>query len=202
MNQNIIVTSQYLAANYTYEELAAALYAKGVCDGYPKVTDKTKWREPVMAERLGHVAHAKISAGQNSDEYGSDAYDAVNNVFAEYKSNAIDDSKLRNLLGYTYGKGRKYAPLKVTGVYNGAYKDSALEAYANIDHYFGVFYQEECVLIIKPHRAEVMRQLTYNNSKRKPGATTNLNNVEINLGDTSIYEVAYRKESFFDRFTQ
>ena len=51
-----------LADQLTYEELAAALYVKGEIDGFHKVTDKTKWREPVMAEKLGHKAHTKISA--------------------------------------------------------------------------------------------------------------------------------------------
>ncbi len=181
---------------YTYEELAAALYKKGINDGYSKVTDKTKWREPVMADKLGHVAHKKISAGAGKDEYGSDAFDPTSGKYAEYKSNAIDDKKLRNLLQTSNGK-RRYVPLKVSGVYNGAYKESALVAYEDVDHYFGVFYQEECVLVVKPNTTNVMRQLRENNAKRKPGQTTNLNTVVVDLGDVSSYEVSYKKESFF-----
>lgn len=191
-----------LSENYSYEELAAALYLKGVKDGYSKITDKTKWREPVMAKKLGHTAHAKISAGAGKDEYGSDAFDSKNNIYAEYKTKAINDTELKKLLGKSYGKSKKYSPLKVTGVYNGAYKESALEAYAEIDHYFGVFYQEECVLIIKAKRDEVLRQLTYNNNNRKQNATTNLNSVVIDLAKTDLYEVAYKKDEFFDRFTE
>lgn len=191
----------YLANSHSYEELAAALYTKGLHDGYPKVTDKTKWREPVMAEKLGHIAHTKISAGLGKDEYGSDAYDKVNDVYAEYKTKAINETELKKLKGCTYGKGKKYSPLKVCGVYNGAYKESALEAYAKIDHYFGIFYREECILIIKPDRIEVMRQLTHNNNNRKANATTNLNSVMIDLADNHLYTVAYKKDEFFGRFT-
>lgn len=176
--------------DYTYEQLAHALYQKGEADGYSKVTDKTKWREPVMAEKLGHKAHAKISAGAGSDEYGSDAYDADGNIYAEYKSQAIKDKQVRNLLGLKEGK-RTYAPLTVTGVYNGAYKESAIEAYSKVDHYFGVFYKEMCVMIIKPNTNEVINQLVTNNNNRKPGATTNLNSVKINLADKHLYELVY-----------
>ena len=176
--------------HYTYEQLAHALYLKGESDGYSKVTDKTKWREPVMAEKLGHTAHAKISAGAGSDEYGSDAYDTKNEIYAEYKSQAINDDQVRNLLGQKIGK-RTAAPLTVSGVYNGAYKNSAIEAYTKVDHYFGVFYKEMCVLIVKPKTPVVISQLVANNNKRKPGATTNLNTVKINLADTHLYDLVY-----------
>lgn len=185
--------------NYSYEELANALYMKGVEDGYPKVTDKTKWREPVMAEKLGHVAHKKISAGADKDEYGSDAYDPVNKIYAEYKTKAVDEKELRNLLELPKGKkGETYAPLRVKGVYNGAYKESALEAYQHIDHYFGVFYREECVLIVKPRTKELIDQLRQFNNARRPDQTKNCNSYAVNLGDKSTYETVYKKESFFE----
>jgi len=185
-----------ISEQFTYEQLASALYLKGLRDGYPKVTDKTKWREPVMAEKLGHIAHKKISAGAGKDEYGSDAYDPVNEKYAEYKTKAVNDRELNNLFERPRGK-KNYAPLKVSGVYNGAYKESAMVAYETVDHYFGVFYREECVLIIKPKTEEVIRQLRYNNDNRKPGKTTNLNSVVIDLGRQDLYDVAYKKESFF-----
>ena len=40
---------------FSYEEIAHALYLKGEKDGYSKITDKSKWHEPVMAEKLGHL---------------------------------------------------------------------------------------------------------------------------------------------------
>lgn len=185
-----------MACKFTYEELAAALYLKGEGDGYHKVTDKTKWREPVMAEKLNHTAHEKISAGAGKDEYGSDAFDEATGKYAEYKSQAIVDKQLNNLLEKKRGD-KRYVPLKVTGVYNGAYKKEALDAYKEVDHYFGVFYKEQCILIIKPNTDEVMRQLEYNNANRKPGKTTNLNSVTIDLAKQNLYTVAYKNEEFY-----
>ena len=187
-----------LSEQFSYEELAAALYLKGLHDGYPKVTDKTKWREPVLAEKLGHIAHKKISAGAGKDEYGSDAYDAKNDIYAEYKTQALNDKDLNNLFQRPKRGGGVYVPLKVSGVYNGAYKESALEAYEKVDHYFGVFYREECVLVVKPHTDHVISQLRENNAKRKPGQTTNCNTAVVDLGDETTYDVVYKKESFFE----
>lgn len=184
---------------YTFEELSSALYRKGEGEGYHKVTDKTKWREPVMAEKLEHVAHTKISAGKDSDKYGSDAYDASTGSMAEYKTKALDDKELRNLFQSPKPRGGNYVPLTISGVYNGAYKDSAIEAYSHIDHYFGVFYKELCVLIIQVNTEEVIRQLTFNHENRAVGQSTNLNTVKIKLSDKSLYRVAFRYEPFFSQ---
>tara|TARA_B100000073_G_scaffold342766_1_gene346396 strand:- start:730 stop:1335 length:606 start_codon:yes stop_codon:yes gene_type:complete len=191
-----IMNIEQVATNFTYEQLASALYLKGELDGFPKVTDKTKWREPVMADKLGHIAHEKISAGAGKDEYGSDAFDPSKEKYAEYKSQAIVEKQLNNLFERSRGK-RNYVPLKVTGVYNGAYKQEALDAYKDVDHYFGVFYKEQCVLVINPNTDEVMRQLEYNNANRKEGKTTNLNTVTIDLKDEMLYTVAYKNEEFY-----
>ena len=195
---------QTLADTFTYEQLAAALYQKGETDGFHKVTDKTKWREPVMAEKLGHRAHSKISAGAGTDEYGSDAVDLATGKMAEYKSGAIEDKEKRNLLQEVKNAhGARFAPLKVSGIYNGAYTHEAIDSYANNDHYFGVFYKEQCVLIIKPDTDYVINTLRANLevtlAKLAAGkkATTNLNTVKVDLGDESLYTVAYRNEEFF-----
>jgi len=191
--------SNLLHEEYTFEELANALYLKGEGEGFHKVTDKTKWREPVMADKLGHVAHTKISAGKDSDKYGSDAYDARRGSMAEYKTKALNEKELRNLFQSPKPRGGNYAPLTVSGVYNGAYKDSAIEAYSHIDHYFGVFYKEQCVLIIQAQTEEVIRQLTLNHESRGVGQSTNLNTVKIKLSDKSLYRVAFRNEPFFSQ---
>ena len=176
-------------ANISYEDLAHALYIKGMKDGYKKVTDKTKWREPVMADKLGHIAHTAISAGAGSDEYGSDAYDAKNKIYAEYKTTSIsdgDEATLRKLLNLPSKSGRKVKEFGIGGIYNGAYKQSAIDAYSKIDHYFGVFYQERCVLIAKIPTDIVIEQLTHNNNNRKAGQSTNLSGVGVPLSQAEI----------------
>lgn len=172
-----------------YETLAHVLYLKGNADGYQKVTDKTKWREPVMASKLGHKAHKAISAGAGSAEYGSDAYDSVRGEYAEYKTTSInddDEASVRKILGMPSRSGRIVKEATVGGIYNGAYKDSAIEAYSSIAHYFGVFYQEKCILIARIPTPEVIRQLTNNNNNRKPGKSTNLSSVSVPLSKAEI----------------
>lgn len=187
---------------FSYEELAHALYAKGKAHGFHKVTDKTKWRELVMAEKLGHRALPKISSGKNTEGYGSDAVDHVNSRKAEYKSKAIEDRELRNLFGLPRGRtGKTYASLVVGGVYNGAYTPEAVDVYEHIDHYFGLFYEELCVLIIKPHTQEVVGQLRAELDRRATSAkkgSTNLNTVSIDLKHTQLYTVAYKNQQWFE----
>ena len=184
---------------FSYEEIAHALYLKGEKDGYSKITDKSKWHEPVMAEKLGHIAHKKISAGAGSLEYGSDAKDFNNEIYAEYKAKSIVYEDLKNLFEKVrYVKsGKTYVPLTVPGIYNGAYKDNAIEKYSKIDHYFGVFYKELCILIIKVDTEYVIETLKTGMLKQTEGKTKNLNTVEVNLGDTHLYEVAYKNETWW-----
>lgn len=185
---------------FTYEEIANMLYLKGEKDGYSKITDKSKWHEPVMAEKLGHTAHKKISAGAGSLEYGSDAKDVSNEIYAEYKAKCAVDKDLGQLLGKVKYKktGERYVPFTVPGIYNGAYKDDAIEKYSKIDHYFGVFYKELCILIIKVNTDYVIETLRNGMLKMTEGKTKNLNTVEVNLGDTHLYEVAYKNEMWWN----
>ena len=185
---------------FTYEEIANMLYLKGEKDGYSKITDKSKWHEPVMAEKLGHTAHKKISAGAGSLEYGSDAKDVSNEIYAEYKAKCAVDKDLGQLLGKVKYKktGERYVPFTVPGIYNGAYKDDAIEKYSKIDHYFGVFYKELCILIIKVNTDYVIETLRNGMLKMTEGKTKNLNTVEVNLGDTHLYEVAYKNKMWWN----
>ena len=197
--------------DYTLEQLANALYTKMDSLGFSKGTDKTRWREPVMAEKLGHIAHAKISAGKGKDEYGSDAT-TQEKKHAEYKSKALSEKDLNNLLERAYGKNnqKKYKPLVVRGVYNGYnsnYETASVE-YAKIEHYFGVFYKEQCALIIKVNTDYVMQEL--NNNYEKYAAkvatgkkvTTNANTVSLSLGQTHLYTVSYKNQEFYDEQEQ
>lgn len=192
-------------SQFSYEELANALYRKGKADGFHKITDKTKWREPVMASKLGHVAFTKISAGKNSDKYGADADNPVSGKKAEYKSKALEDAELRNLLKLPKGKkGKTFAAMTVGGVYNGAYSYEAVDRYREHEHYFGLFYEELCVLVIRVDNDEVDRQLRSEIDKRMKNSgkgSTNLNTVSINLDATDLYEVAYRNDEWFQSKT-
>lgn len=181
-------------------EYHAHMLAKlGKQAGFNKITDKTKWRELVMAGKLGHKAFGKISAGKKSDKYGADANDPINNKNAEYKSTAIEDDQLRNLLEKNRTKKIKYAPLSVKGVYNGAYTHESVDRYSEHDHYFGVFYDEICLLIIKANNDFVIETLRKGVDKiiTSKGKTTNGNGVTINLGKTHLYEIAYKDEEWF-----
>lgn len=192
-----------LAGKYSFEELAGALYMKGEIYGINKVTDKTKWRESVMAEKLGHRVFPSISAGKDSDRYGADAAIPDSDKMAEYKSQALVVKQLRNLREDIKNErtGAQFSPLKAVGVYNGAFNHEAIDAYINHEHFFGIFYKEKCVMIIKVNTDEVERQLRETLNKRikenKKGKTSNLNSVTISLNDTHLYDVAYKSDSFF-----
>jgi hypothetical protein len=185
--------------DYEIETLAHALYVKGEQMGFPKITDKSKWREPVMAEKLGHKAFEKISAGKNSGKQGADAFESDGRT-AEYKTKTIDDNEVRNLTRQIKNikTGKRFSALVVSGVYNGAYTQEAIDSYTKHNHYFGVFWKEKCVLIIKPNTKFVVETLTKNNNNRKVGATTNCNKVEISLDDISNYETVFKDEKWFE----
>jgi hypothetical protein len=199
------MTQQIDVDLYTVEELANALYRKCESLGIEKGTDKTKWREAVVAEKLGHQVHNKISAGKGSKEYGSDAFNEILSRFEEYKTKALVDKELRNLFEEPKGTNGHYAPLVVSGVYNGYnsnYEEASVE-YPKKGHYFALFYKEKCVLIIQVDTNHVMKTLNENYDKwvynGKKG-TSNLNTVSINLGsDKHLYTVAYKDYEFFNQ---
>lgn len=188
---------------FSYEQLAHALYVKGKRDGYHKITDKTKWREAVVAEKLGHRAFTKISGGRDSDKFGADAEDTATGRKAEYKSSAIEDRQTRNLLQKikSVRKGTRYEPLTIGGVYNGAYSHEIIDKYRNHDHYFAIFYEELCVLIVRPETDMVIQQLKEEVDRRarnKKQGSTNLNTARLDLADTDRYQVVYRNDAWFE----
>ena len=181
-------------------EYHAQMLAKlGKQAGFNKITDKTKWRELVMAGKLGHTAFGKISAGKKSDKYGADANDPINKKNAEYKSTAIEDDQLKNLLEKNKTSKSKYAPLSIKGMYNGAYTHESVDRYSEHDHYFGIFYDEKCLLIIKVNNDHVIETLRKGVNKiiASKGKTTNGNGVTVNLGQTHLYEIAYKDQEWF-----
>jgi hypothetical protein len=190
---------------FSFEDLAHALYVKGKALGFAKVTDKTKWRELVMAEKLGHRAFPRISSGRHTVNYGADADNLESGLKAEYKSQALEDVNLRNLLQLTRGsQALKYSALVATGVYNGAYTLEAVQSYRDKEHYFGLFYEELCVLILKIHNNEVEQQLTEGLSRQQQSTqkkTTNLNSVRVRVSNTDQgtdqYQVVYKNQTWF-----
>jgi len=202
------------------EELAHTLHVRLSEKGIQNGTDKTKWREYIMAEKLGHTVHRKISSGKLGEGYGSDAFipptpnratrrKLQKKLGAEYKTQVLTQDQIKNLLGeikvLKNGSTHTYTPLTIRGVYNGfnSNYEVANVKYAEIQHYFGLFYEERVVLIIKVDTDYVMESLNLNYRKwlevHKSGnrKTTNLNTVSVNLGDTHLYEIAWKDESFF-----
>jgi hypothetical protein len=202
------------------EELAHRLNMRLGERGIQNGTDKTKWREVIMADMLGHVVHSKISSGKNSEGYGSDAFIPPSpnrttrrlvekSLGVEYKSQVLTTKQIKNLRGEVKklknGSSHTYTPLTIRGVYNGfnSNYEVANQKYSEIQHYFGLFYQERVVLIIKVDTDYVIESLNRNYQKWLEGQktgnrkTTNLNTVSVNLGDTHLYEVAWKDESFF-----
>ena len=179
---------------YTFEELQHATYMKGLARGIHKITDKTGWRECVIADLLDHEVYAKISSGAGTLGEGSDALNKRTGKRSEYKSQAIEKDNIKNLLQKTYKRGDKiktYVPLKIRGIYNNAMKSGAIESYKEIDHYFGLFYREKCVLIIRVETEYVISSLKEQVIKRKNASSTNLCTVTVDLGKKELYDVVY-----------
>ena len=142
-----------------FSDLMKQVILYGRILGFPNILDKYKWREVIMAEKLNHVAHDKASAGKDSDNYASDATDS-NGKKVEYKTQNPKDSKIRKMIDTFLGIGDN--DFTVTGVYNGAYKQGAIEAYRKISHEYGTFNEEELIFSIKPNIEFVTDQLTEN----------------------------------------
>ena len=194
----------------TYEEVVEIIKQRvheisllGKLIGYENILDKSKFHEPIMAEILGHEAFKKISAGKNSDKYGADAHDRTSGKMAEYKSMTLKDKQIPNLLRKPKGKkGLEYVAFTVFGIYNGAYTLEAIEAYDKHDHYFSVFHEEKCILIIKPDHNYVIGTLVKNYEERQAKSnkgTSNLNTVKIDLANEFLYEVVYRDDEWYKK---
>ena len=128
------------ASDFTLSQLSLLLFEKGLLLGFDNVFDKTKIREIMVAEKLGHKVHSTVIAGKGTINYGSDATDPVTGKKAEYKSQTLRSKDLRNLFQeIRYPKsGKKFAPLMLKGVYNGFNSnfESASVEYGKVNHYF------------------------------------------------------------------
>ena len=194
------------ASDFTLSQLSLLLFEKGLLLGFDNVFDKTKIREIMVAEKLGHNVHSTVIAGKGTINYGSDATDPVTGKKAEYKSQTLRSKDLRNLFQeIRYPKsGKKFAPLTLIGMYNGFNSnfESASVEYEKVDHYFSLFWRENPVAIYQIDTDYVMNALidNYNHwdSNGRQG-TSNCNSVKIQLEyQSDYYTTKYIDERFFN----
>lgn len=193
------------AIDFHVSQLSLLLHEKGLLLGHTNIFDKTKIREVLVAEKLGHIVHDKVIAGKGTINYGSDATDA-NGKKAEYKSQTLRSKDLRNLFQeIRYPKtGQRYAPLRIKGVYNGfnSNYESASVQYAKVDHYYSLFWKENVVAIYQIDTYYVMNMLIDNFTKWHNNGrqgTSNCNTVQIQLElQSDYYTVKYIDERFFN----
>lgn len=193
------------AIDFHVSQLSLLLHEKGLLLGHTNIFDKTKIREVLVAEKLGHIVHDKVIAGKGTINYGSDATDA-NGKKAEYKSQTLRSKDLKNLFQEirSHKKGTRFAPLKIRGVYNGfnSNYESASVQYEKVDHYYSLFWKENVVAVYHIDTDYVMNRLidnyNYWNNKGRKG-TSNCNTVELQLEtDSDYYTVKYMDERFFN----
>ena len=198
------------ATDFTLSQLSLLLFEKGLLLGFDNVFDKTKIREIMVAEKLGHNVHSTVIAGKGTINYGSDATDPVTGKKAEYKSQTLRSKDLRNLfqeIKYPK-KGVKFAPLTLIGMYNGFNSnfESASVEYEKVDHYFSLFWRENPVAIYHIDTDYVMNMLIDNYNKWDSNGrqgTSNCNSVKIQLESQSdYYTVKYIDEVFFTTHTK
>ena len=194
------------ASDFTLSQLSLLLFEKGLLLGFDNVFDKTKIREIMVAEKLGHKVHSTVIAGKGTINYGSDATDPVTGKKAEYKSQTLKSKNLRNLFQEIRDpkSGKRFVPLTLIGVYNGfnSNYESASVEYEKVDHYFSLFWRENPVAIYHIDTDYVMNSLIdnynhWNNNGRQ--GTSNCNSVDLQLEtDIDYYTVAYKDERFFN----
>jgi hypothetical protein len=192
------------ANDFTLSQLSLLLFEKGLLLGFDNVFDKTKIREIMVAEKLGHEVHSTVIAGKGTINYGSDATDPVTGKKAEYKSQTLRSKDLRSLFQeIKFKNGQRYAPLTLSGVYNGfnSNYESASVEYEKVDHYFSLFWRENPVAIYHIDTDYVMNMLIDNYNKWDNNGrrgTSNCNSVKIQLESQSdYYKVKYIDENFF-----
>lgn len=166
-------------------------------EGISKPLDKSKWREYVVAKKIGHEVHKKASAGALSEQYGSDATD-TQSVLHEYKSKTLSPRQEK-----LFDNGSLNATIGM--VYNGAYKEGAIEAYKRVKHKLTLFSETtgKLVAVIEVPTKEVVSQLQANlenmQSQIKAGKkkTTNCNTVYVrfNNGAPNIGKVVWKKSN-------
>jgi hypothetical protein len=98
--------------------------------------------------------HTKASAGASSEQYGSDAKDVQTQDMHEYKSKTMTPRQER-----LFCNGKFSNVVKM--VYNGAYKEDAIEKYKEIRHNLTLFSEEtgKLIAVVEVPSKEVVDQL-------------------------------------------
>ena len=147
--------------------------------GVSNPLDKSKWREMIVAEELGHKLFLNASGGKSNDEtYGADARNVESGKKSEYKTATMTKAHYEK---FKKGTLKKQYSL----VYNGAYDHEIIDRYEEIDHYLILFYGGENVCTVKVPVEYVIETLRRNldakDARRAGGetVTTNCNSVTV-----------------------
>ena len=140
--------------------------------------DKSKYREVITANKLGHNLFFGASGGKyNDDTYGADATDSEGRK-VEYKSCKVSKKDYEKFLR---GELKK----KFSMVYNGAYSAENIERYRDTRHVLTLFYNEKLLMSIEVPIDHVINSL-YEVLERKEirrakgeRVTTNCNSVMV-----------------------
>tara|TARA_Y100000310_G_scaffold29267_1_gene27741 strand:+ start:705 stop:1250 length:546 start_codon:yes stop_codon:yes gene_type:complete len=145
--------------------------------------DKSKYREVITAEKLGHDLFFGASGGKHNDEtYGADATDSEGTK-VEYKSCKVTKTHYEKFLKGELNK-------KYSMVYNGAYSRENIDRYSNIRHILSLFYNEKLLMSIEVPTDHVLESLhevlDAKNARREKGenVTTNCNSVTVTIRDS------------------
>ena len=146
--------------------------------GIPDPLDKSKYRELITAEKLGHNLFSGASGGKYNDAtYGADATDSEGRK-VEYKSCKVSK---RDYEKFLKGELKK----KYSMIYNGAYSAENIERYRDTRHVLTLFHNEKLLMSIEVPIDHVIdslyKVLEAKEIRRSKGerVTTNCNSVVV-----------------------
>ena len=138
---------------------------------------KSKYREIIGAERLGHNLFKGASGGKNNDAtYGADAVSSGRKK--EYKTVGLTPKQY----GQWLNGECSYTP---TMIYNGAYSEENINRYRDTDHIISLFYNEKNLCNVEvpiDHVTTSLFEVLYKKEERRNGGekvTTNCNAVKV-----------------------
>lgn len=148
--------------------------------GIDNPLDKSKWREMLVSDSLGHELFTKASGGKNSEKtYGADARNKSNERKGEYKTVEMSKRQAKN-----FTNGGRSASFSM--IYNGAYCDENIDRYVDIDHYIALFIKERLVCIVIVPTDYVIETLRNNLNKKLLAEQTDGKRRTTNLSKVTI----------------